>query len=81
MFLSLGTVILGAKTLPRPFGYAALFIGVAFAIMGVVALYGQFQYLVDYLAMGQGLWWLLAAIVLLLRQRGEQNSAHGNQSA
>lgn len=81
LFLSLGTVILGAKTLPRPFGYVALFIGAAFAILGVVALYGQFQYLVDYLAMGQGFWWLLAAIVLLVRKRGEQKSVHGYQSA
>jgi len=66
VFLPLGMLILGSRVLPHVFGYLALLLGVAFAIFGVVCLFGPFQYVVDYLAMGQGVWWLLAAITLLV---------------
>lgn len=68
IFLPLGIVIIGSRVLPHLFGYLALLLGVAFAIFGMVCLFGPFQYVVDYLAMGQGGWWLLAAITLLLRK-------------
>lgn len=68
IFLPLGTLILGSRVLPHLFGYLALLLGVAFAIFGVVCLFGPFQYVVDYLAIGQGGWWLFAAITLLFRK-------------
>ncbi|MCM2532288.1 hypothetical protein NDK43_07665 [Neobacillus pocheonensis] len=68
IFLPLGTVILGSRVLPQVFGYLALLLGVAFSIFGMVCLFGPFQYVVDYLAMGQGGWWLLAAITLLVQK-------------
>lgn len=67
VFLPLGTVILGSRVLPHFFGYLALLLGIAFAILGVICLYGPFQNVVDDLAMGQGIWWLLAAVTLLFR--------------
>lgn len=67
VFLPLGTVILGSRVLPHVFGYLALVLGIVFAILGVICLYGPFQNMVDDLAMGQGAWWLLAAVTLLFR--------------
>jgi hypothetical protein len=39
VFLPLGAVILGSQVLPRIFGYTALLLGLAFAILGAVFLY------------------------------------------
>jgi hypothetical protein len=39
LFLPLGVVILGSRVLPRVFGYLALVLGAAFAILGVVFLF------------------------------------------
>ena len=67
IFLPLAAVLLGSQVLPRVFGYAALVLGVAFAILGGVVLFAPIQDIVNFLAFTQGLWWLFAAIVLLVR--------------
>jgi hypothetical protein len=69
VFLPLSTTILHSRVLPRGFGYTGLALGGLFAVMGVLVLFMPWQYLVDYLAYTQGVWWLAAAITLLLRSQ------------
>ncbi len=67
LFFSLSVIILGSGVLPHTFGYVGLILGLAFAILGIVALFNPLQYLIDYLSMIQGFWWLSASFALLLR--------------
>jgi len=68
LFLPLGAVILGSQVLPRVFGYLALVLGAAFAILGVVFLYNlTLPAAVLAFAGIQTLWWLAAAITLIIR--------------
>ena len=68
LFLPLGVVILGSRVLPRVFGYLALVLGAAFAILGVVFLFTlTLPAAVLAFAGIQTLWWLAAAITLIVR--------------
>lgn len=68
LFLPLGAVILGSRVLPRVFGYLALVLGATFAILGVISLYSLTLPAVIIAFAGlQTLWWLAAAIMLLVR--------------
>ena len=68
LFLSLGVVILGSRVLPQVFGYLALVLGAAFAILGVVFLFTlTLPAAVLAFAGIQTLWWLAAAITLIVR--------------
>lgn len=71
VFLPLGIVILRSRVLPRIFGYLALALAGIFAVLGIIALFAPIQHVVDILATVQGLWWLLAAITLLMRPANE----------
>lgn len=68
LFLPLGAVILGSPVLPRVFGYLALVLGAAFAILGVVFL-DSLTLPAPVLAFAgiQAFWWLAAAITLIVR--------------
>lgn len=70
LFLPLGIVLITSRVLPRLFGYLALALAAAFAALGIIylqtfALPGPVQ------AFGgvQALWWLAAAITLMVRSR------------
>ena len=67
-FLPLGVVILGSHVLPRVFGYLSLVLGAAFAVLGVVTLF-TLTLPVAVLAFAgiETLWWLAAAITLIVR--------------
>lgn len=67
LFFSLSYLILTSKVLPHLFGYTGIFLGLAFAILGVAALFNPWQYLIDYLSMIQGFWWLCGSCTLLIR--------------
>ena len=68
LFLPLGAVILGSHVLPRVFGYLALVLGAAFAILGVAFLYSlTLPAVVLAFAGVQVFWWLAAAITLVVR--------------
>ena len=67
VFLPLGAVILGSRVLPHVFGYLAFVLAGIFAALGIVALFSPIQSVVNILASVQGLWWLFAAITLLVR--------------
>jgi hypothetical protein len=68
LFLPLGAVILSSRVLPRVFGYLALMLGAAFAILGVVFLFTlTLPAAVLAFAGLQTLWWLATAITLIVR--------------
>ena len=67
LFFPLAIVILNSRVLPHVFGYVALVIGAAFAILGVADLFSPLQNVVNVLSIAQGFWWLSAAITLLVR--------------
>jgi hypothetical protein len=68
LFIPLGIVIISSRVLPRIFGYLALVLGAAFAILGVVFLDSLvLPVAVQAFAGVQALWWLAAAIVLIIQ--------------
>jgi hypothetical protein len=68
LFLPLGAVLLGSAVLPRVFGYLALALGAAFAILGVVFLSSLTLPATVLASAGiQAFWWLAAAITLIVR--------------
>lgn len=68
VFLPLAFVILSSKILPKIFGYLAIILGAAFIAVGISSLYRLILSSLDTsLAAIQALWWLAAAIVLLIR--------------
>ena len=76
LFLPLGVVILGSHVLPRVFGYLALVLGAAFAILGVVSLFTlTLPAAILAFAGLQTLWWLAAAITLIVRTEKTSETA------
>jgi hypothetical protein len=70
VFLPLGVVLIGSRILPRLFGYLALALATLFAALGVVFLLRlTLPGAVTGLAGVQSLWWLAAAIALIVRRR------------
>jgi hypothetical protein len=67
LFFALSYVILTSKLLPHLFGYTGVLLGLAFTILGAAALFTPWQYLIDYLSMIQGFWWLSASVTLLMQ--------------
>lgn len=74
IFLALGTILVGARVLPRAFGYIALFLGVVFAIAGLVGLFTTPLLTLIPLAL-QGLWIIAAAITMLFQSPTAQKPA------
>ena len=67
-FLSLGAVLLGSQVLPRLFGYLALALGGAFAVLGLIGLFSASAIAFSIvLLIGQELWIVAAAIMLIIR--------------
>ena len=67
LLIFLGIVLFTSPLLPRIFAYLALFLGVALQVLGLVGLFSVLQPLIDGLLIIQALWFVAAAITLLLR--------------
>jgi hypothetical protein len=68
LFLPLGIVLVGSPILPRPFGYLALVLATAFAALGVIFLLSlTLPGPVTAFGGVQALWWLAAAVTLIVR--------------
>ena len=67
LLLPLGAVLLDSRVLPRVFAYLALALGSVLQVLGLVGLFGVLQPLVDMLLIVQGVWFLAAACMLLVR--------------
>jgi hypothetical protein len=68
IFLALGTILLGSDLLPRVFGLLAFGLGIAFAVVGLIALFTTPILTIVVLSF-QALWVLAAAIMWLVRAR------------
>ena len=66
IFLALGTILLGSDLLPRVFGFLAFGLGIAFAVVGLIALFTTPILSIAVLSL-QALWVLAAAITLLVQ--------------
>lgn len=68
LFAPLGIVIIISRVLPRVFGYLSLVLAAAFAILGIVFLDSLvLPVLVQAFASVQALWWLAAAIAMIVQ--------------
>ena len=67
LLLPLGAVLLGSRVLPRAFAYLALALGAILQALGLVGLFGVLQPVIDVLLIVQGIWFLAAAVTLLVR--------------
>jgi hypothetical protein len=68
LFLPLGVILVSSPILPRVFGYLALLLAAGFATLGVIFMLRlRLPEAVTALGGVQALWWLAAAITLILR--------------
>lgn len=68
LFLPLGIVLVSSRILPRLFGYLALLLAAAFAALGIIFLLDlTLPGAVTAFAGIQALWWLAAAIALIVQ--------------
>jgi hypothetical protein len=80
LFLPLGIVLVSSQILPRLFGYLALVLAACFATLGVVfLLHLTLPGPVTAFAAVQALWWVTAAVTLIVRGGKIPNSV--NQEA
>lgn len=82
LFLPLGIVLISSSILPRVFGYLALLLAAAFAALGVIFLL-TLTLPGPVTAFGgvQALWWLAAAITLIVRRGRIPNTLETNEVA
>jgi hypothetical protein len=81
LFLPLGVVLVSAAILPRLFGYLALLLGIAFAALGIIFLLDlTLPAAVAAFAGVPALWWLAAAITLIIRSGKITNSLEEKRS-
>jgi hypothetical protein len=82
LFLPLGIILVGSAILPRLFGYLALILATAFAALAVVfQLRLTLPDAVTAFGGVQALWWLAAAITLILRSGRIPNSLERKEIA
>jgi hypothetical protein len=68
LFLPLGVVLLSSRVLPRVFGYLAILLAASFAMLGIVFMLTMIlPNAVTAFAAIQSLWWLAAALTLIVR--------------
>jgi hypothetical protein len=80
LFLPLGIVLVTSKILPRVFGYLALLLSAVFACLGVAfQLMLELPSSVTAFAGVQALWWLAAAIALIVRSGKFEDVANDSQ--
>ena len=80
LFLPLGATILDSHVLPRVFGYLALALGAAFAILGIVFLYSLILPTAVLAFAGvQTFWWLAAALTLIVHPAKISDFASANK--
>ena len=82
LFLPLGIVLLRSRVLPRVFGYLALILATAFVALGVIFLLNlTLPGPVTAFAGVQALWWLAAAVTLIVRSEKIPNSLETKEVA
>ncbi|HEV2397401.1 MAG TPA: hypothetical protein VGS27_10710 [Candidatus Sulfotelmatobacter sp.] len=68
LFLPLGVILVGSRILPKVFGYLALALAIAFAVLGVIFLERlTLPNAVTAFAGVQAAWWFAAALALIVK--------------
>ena len=67
LLLPLGVVLLGSRVLPRVFAPLGLALGLTLQILGLVGLFGVLQPVIDVVLIVQAIWFVAAAIALIMR--------------
>ncbi|HEY6407363.1 MAG TPA: hypothetical protein VIY29_07845 [Ktedonobacteraceae bacterium] len=78
IFLSLGTILLGSRLLPRVLGYLAFGLGIAFIVVGLIGLFTTSLLTLAVLSL-QALW-VMAAAITLLAHSGKVSDSPGDVS-
>jgi small basic protein len=67
LFLPLGAVLVSSRLLPRPLGYAALALGIAFEVLGLASFFSRTaEATIIGVLVGQELWMLAAPVALAI---------------
>lgn len=69
ILLPLGYILLSSAVLPRIFAYLALLLGAALQIFGLLGIFNFLQPVIDILLIVQSLWFVAAAIALLIPKK------------
>jgi hypothetical protein len=67
LLLPLGVVLVGSRVLPLVFAYSGLALGGVLQILGLAGLFNVLQPVIDVVLIVQALWFVAAAIALILR--------------
>ena len=82
LFLPLGIVLVSSRILPRLFGYLALLLAASFAALGIIFMLRlTLPDAVTAFGGVQALWWLAAAITLMIRSGRISNSVEKKELA
>jgi hypothetical protein len=73
LLLPLGYVLLGSDLLPRPFAYLGLALGAILQVFGLLGLFNILQPVIDVLLIVQSLWFVAAALGLLVWAKSERH--------
>jgi hypothetical protein len=68
LLLPLGVVLLGSDVLPRVFAHSAFVMGATLQILGLAGLFNALQSVIDVMLILQSLWFVAAAVTLLVRR-------------
>ena len=74
LLLPLGVVLLRSAVLPKAFAYAALGLGGTLQLLGLIGLFNVLQPVIDSLLIVQALWFVAAAVTMLLREPSFANA-------
>jgi len=70
LLLPLSVVLLGSRVLPRAFGYLAAALGATLQTLGLLGLLHPLQPVIDVLLIVQALWFVTAAVALVVQGPG-----------
>jgi hypothetical protein len=74
LLLPLGFVLLGSDVLPQGFSYTALVLGGTLQVLGVLGLFFALQPVIDVVLIVQAVWFVGAAVALLMRGSRKENA-------
>lgn len=67
LFITLSTLLFQSKILPKFIVLSGFILGSVFFILGIIQLFLPIQNTIDVLSMIQGIWWLVSALLIIIR--------------
>jgi hypothetical protein len=75
LLLPLGFALLGSDVLPRVFAHSAFVTGATLQVLGLAGLFNALQSIIDFMLILQSLWFVAAAVTLLVRRSGPTSTS------